>query len=329
MTACNSKKKKFRTIKYELENAMRANSCECSVVPIGLRGGACMQEIGAAIRESGKTVDVLFLGLGANDLLDKSGNLVDERPADLELRIQELANEALKCGSMCVALVGGDACIWRYQPRWNSFIGLMQRKFTENNVKVVPLTEATQVMQSLQMHADALHFQSTDKNKELMAKATAEWILATWHGEYGEVQIEAEHQKQSESEESRRRGRCYATVVRSVGGAVQERHIAWDGRAYTKEDFQQYYGDAGGNMWDTAPTKPHQAFPPPDSLVPYFRMQEPGWRRGCQAHTGAGGFEHHAAQERRIAWDGRAYTKEDFQQWYGAAGGSMWDLATQ
>ena len=82
-------------------------------------------------------------------------------------------------------------------------------------------------------------------------------------------------------------------------------------------------------MWDTTPTKPHQAFPPPDSLVPYFRMREPGWRRGCQAHTGAGGFEHHAAQERRIAWDGRAYTKEDFQQWYGAAGGSMWDLAAQ
>ena len=131
MTACNSKKKKFRTIKYELENAMRANSCECSVVPIGLRGGTCMQEISAAIRESGKTVDVLFLGLGGNDLLDKSGNLVDERPADLELRIQELANEALKCGSMCVALVGGDACIWDYPARWNSFIGLMQRKFTE------------------------------------------------------------------------------------------------------------------------------------------------------------------------------------------------------
>ena len=74
-----------------------------------------------------------------------------------------------------------------------------------------------------------------------MAKAIAEWILATWHGEYGEVQIEAEHQKQSESEESRRRGRCYATVVRSVGGAVQEGHIAWDGRAYTKEEFQQWH----------------------------------------------------------------------------------------
>ena len=35
-----------------------------------------------------------------------------------------------------------------------------------------------------------------------------------------------------------------------------------------------------------------------------------------------------AVQERRIAWDGTACTKEDFQQWYGAAGGGMWDLAT-
>ena len=30
-----------------------------------------------------------------------------------------------------------------------------------------------------------------------------------------------------------------------------------------------------------------------------------------------------AVQERRIAWDGKAYTKEDFQQWYGAAGGNI------
>ena len=81
-----------------------------------------MQDIGAAIRESGKTVDVLFLGLGANDLLDKSGNLVDERPADLELRIQELANEALKCGSMCVALVGGDACNYLEIPTQMEFV---------------------------------------------------------------------------------------------------------------------------------------------------------------------------------------------------------------
>ena len=27
-----------------------------------------------------------------------------------------------------------------------------------------------------------------------------------------------------------------------------------------------------------------------------------------------------AIQERPMAWDGKAYTKEDFQQWYGAAG---------
>ena len=32
-------------------------------------------------------------------------------------------------------------------------------------------------------------------------------------------------------------------------------------------------------------------------------------------------------QERRIAWDGKAYTNEDFQQWYGAAGGNLWGLA--
>ena len=35
-----------------------------------------------------------------------------------------------------------------------------------------------------------------------------------------------------------------------------------------------------------------------------------------------------AIQERRMAWDGKAYTKEEFQQWYGAAGGNLWGLAT-
>ena len=35
-----------------------------------------------------------------------------------------------------------------------------------------------------------------------------------------------------------------------------------------------------------------------------------------------------AVQERRIAWDGKAYTNEDFQQWYGAAGGNLGGLAT-
>ena len=45
--------------------------------------------------------------------------------------------------------------------------------------------------------------------------------------------------------------------------AVQERRIAWDGEAYTNEDFQQWYGAAGGNIWDTAVREHSQGFPPP------------------------------------------------------------------
>ena len=52
-------------------------------------------------------------------------------------------------------------------------------------------------------------------------------------------------------------GRAAAATV----AASQETHIAKDGKAYTKKDFQKWYGDAGGNIWDTAPTKPRQASP--------------------------------------------------------------------
>ena len=50
--------------------------------------------------------------------------------------------------------------------------------------------------------------------------------------------------------------------------AVQERRIAWDGKAYTKEDFQQWYEAAGGNIWDSAVTEASRTSLRNPNLVP-------------------------------------------------------------
>ena len=46
-------------------------------------------------------------------------------------------------------------------------------------------------------------------------------------------------------------------VPNSTVDTRQERRIAWDGEAYTKEDFQQYYGvNKFAEIWSTARREP-------------------------------------------------------------------------
>ena len=72
-----------------------------------------------------------------------------------------------------------------------------------------------------------------------------------------------------------------AAVDLSVSSAVaiQESRMAWDGKAYTKEEFQQWYGAAGGNIWDTAVRKLRkrgQGFPPPKVYNPVIPISQFG-----------------------------------------------------
>ena len=49
------------------------------------------------------------------------------------------------------------------------------------------------------------------------------------------------------------------SVPKSTVDARQETRIAWDGEAYTKEDFQQYYGvDNFLEIWTTAVREPRE-----------------------------------------------------------------------
>ena len=60
--------------------------------------------------------------------------------------------------------------------------------------------------------------------------------------------------------------------------SVQERRIAWDGEAYTKAEFQQWYGAAGGTIWDSAVTESSRTSRRNPNLVP---LQNYAWMRSC------------------------------------------------
>ena len=48
-------------------------------------------------------------------------------------------------------------------------------------------------------------------------------------------------------------GRCFGRAAAATVATRQERRIAWDGEAYTKEDFQQHYGvNNFAEIWSTA-----------------------------------------------------------------------------
>ena len=52
-------------------------------------------------------------------------------------------------------------------------------------------------------------------------------------------------------------GRCFGRAAAATVATRQERRIAWDGEAYTKEDFQQYYGvNKFAELWSTAMREP-------------------------------------------------------------------------
>jgi len=77
---------------------------------------------------------------------------------------------------------------------------------------------------------------------------------------------------------------------------AEARRIAMDGEAYTREEFREYYVLLADFLDDD-----------------YYRNWQRFWN---EAHQASGSESDSMADQRRIAMDGEAYTREEFREYY-------------
>ena len=93
-----------------------------------------------------------------------------------------------------------------------------------------------------------------------------------------------------------------------AGGAVQKRRMAWDGEAYTEEDFQLWYGDdAGQIIWASASPEDIASAEWLDFRADDWLDGHDRWKRE-RAHENLEAGSHHREQaEGLVVGAGRGY----------------------
>lgn len=130
--------------------------------------------------QAAPSLEVLCVGIGLNDLLEKSWQRNDVKqqwPSHLDHDLVELAAAIRSKAETHLVIVGGPASVWGYPARWDSYMERAHHALQSAGVSTVPLAEAARVMSSMKLCMDGLHFAHCDENKDAFGKACTQWLL--------------------------------------------------------------------------------------------------------------------------------------------------------
>lgn len=172
----SAKKKKFSNFKEEFEVEFQ-KTFGASVIDYTVCTDAGIGEIATSIL-GGSSFDVLCVGLGFNDLMDKKNEVLQNYPPMLDMNLKKLANAIKRRANRAIVLVGGPASIWSYPEVWDKHMERASATLEKAGLQVIPQESAMVVMQQLELAKDGLHFSGDNKESSMLfAQSWAGWLL--------------------------------------------------------------------------------------------------------------------------------------------------------
>jgi len=169
--------KKWRTFKADMENEFYSTFGNCTV-DYDVQAGATIQQITLSIA-NGPQFDILCVGIACQDLLSSDGTwtVVSQYPVSLDEDLQLMAETIKSKSPGSLVMIGGPAEIWDRPARWDKFIARASNTIRRSGIQVVPTDAGASVLCQMTMASDGYHFENNDHDKELFAKAWANWLL--------------------------------------------------------------------------------------------------------------------------------------------------------
>lgn len=172
----SAKKKKFSNFKEEFQVEFE-KTFGTSVIDYTVCTDAGIAEISTSLL-GGSSFDVLCVGLGFNDLMDKKNEVLQNYPMTLDMNLKKLANAIKRRANRAIVLVGGPASIWGYPEVWDSHMERASGVLEAAGIQVIPSESALVVMQQLELARDGLHFSGDNKESSMLfAQSWAGWLL--------------------------------------------------------------------------------------------------------------------------------------------------------
>ena len=100
------------------------------------------------------------------------------------------------------------------------------------------------------------------------------------------------------------------------GTAEEQKRVAADGRAYTAKEFSDYYGSKASELWNDA-----------EIAKSLNSRQSQSVTSTTSPDAATKHWQETVEEQKRVAWDGRAYTAKQFCDHYGSRASEFWNVA--
>ena len=96
----------------------------------------------------------------------------------------------------------------------------------------------------------------------------------------------------------------------------EQKRVASDGRAYTAKEFSDYYGSKASELWNDA-----------EIAKSLNSRQSQSVTSTTSPDAATEHWQETAEEQKRVAWDGRAYAAKEFSDHYGSQAPEFWNAA--
>ena len=96
----------------------------------------------------------------------------------------------------------------------------------------------------------------------------------------------------------------------------EQKRVAADGRAYTAKEFSDYYGSKASELWNDA-----------EIAKSLNSRQSQSVTSTTSPDAATEHWQETAEEQKRVAWDGRAYAAKEFSDHYGSRAPEFWNAA--
>merc|ERR1712194_187324 len=110
--------------------------------------------------------------MGCNDLVTNIGTVVNAYPPKLDDNLRFLASTMQSKAQVHLLLAGASASIWSYPERWDDFVQRVHATLQGEQVQLISIADATQVLQRMPLAADGMHLFNDEGAKE--------WFASSW-----------------------------------------------------------------------------------------------------------------------------------------------------